>query len=82
MLVANELEHDIKNHKEYKHKDVEAEMWSRHGIKVSYKTTWKANVICHERIYGSYSEGYRKKCPELCNQLLMKNPGSVCHPYE
>lgn len=39
-------------------------------------SAYKARIIAHENIYGRYDEGF-KLCPELCRQILLKNPGSI-----
>ena len=74
--VANEIEKLLRNHKQFRPRDVQAEMWEKYGVKISYWIAWSANIKCHERIYGSYNEGYRL-CPELVRQILTKNSGSA-----
>ena len=32
--VANEIEQDIRNHTHYKPRDIQTEIWERHGVKV------------------------------------------------
>ena len=34
--VAKEIEHWLRNHKEFKPKDVITEIWHKHGVKLSY----------------------------------------------
>ena len=74
--VANQIEQQIRDHKEFKPKDVQTEIWSKYGVKVSYHIAYYARIICYERIYGNFKAGYTM-CPEACRQLLQKNHGSV-----
>lgn len=50
--VANVIEEQIRNHKEFKPKDIQAKIWQQFGVKVSYSTAYTAITICHERIHG------------------------------
>ena len=74
--VAGETDEDIRNHKFFKPRDVIAKIWSKHGLKISYDSAYNTKLKCHENIYGKYDESYRL-CPEICRQILDKNPGSV-----
>lgn len=47
---------------------------------ISYFTAWNARALCLEPINGDYNEGY-KMAPEVCKQIMIKNPKGVaqCH---
>ena len=57
--VATEIKDWLRNHKDFKPKDVITEIWHKYDMKLSYHSTYKARIIAHENIFGKYDEGYK-----------------------
>lgn len=57
--VANEVEDMIRNHKEMKLRDVQAVIWEKYTVKISYQSGYYDKIIVNERFHSSYSDAFR-----------------------
>ncbi|KAF9612982.1 hypothetical protein IFM89_004785 [Coptis chinensis] len=74
--VAKALLERMRDHPDYRRKDIMKEMFSQFGINISYWTAWNARMQMLEAIHGNYENGY-KLVPEMCRQIMRRNLGSI-----
>ncbi|KAF9598999.1 hypothetical protein IFM89_033344 [Coptis chinensis] len=65
LWVAKHFQDNVRDHPNYKPKDLEADMFSIFGVKISYRSAWSARTLILENLNGNYEEGFAL-VPELC----------------
>ncbi|KAF9608794.1 hypothetical protein IFM89_011563 [Coptis chinensis] len=74
--VAKHFQDKVRDHPNYKPKDLEADMFTKFGVEISYWTAWSARTLILENLNGNYEEGFAL-VTELCRQIKKDNPGSI-----
>ncbi|KAF9601481.1 hypothetical protein IFM89_020248 [Coptis chinensis] len=77
--VAQALENKMREHLDYRPKDIQAEIVFQYGVSISYWIGWNARTLIFEVINGNY-EGYRL-VPEMCRQIIKSNPSSFAKHF-
>ncbi|KAF9588346.1 hypothetical protein IFM89_008776 [Coptis chinensis] len=80
ILVCKELSYKMRDHPDFKPTDIVKEVFNKYGVSISYWTTWRSRWLMLEAMHGNYEEGYRL-VPELCRQILKRNPGSIAKHF-
>ncbi|KAF9592190.1 hypothetical protein IFM89_012684 [Coptis chinensis] len=62
--VAKHFQVKVRDHPNYKPKDLEAHMFSKFGVKILYWTAWSAKIVILEKLNGNYEEEFAL-VPEL-----------------
>ncbi|KAF9600673.1 hypothetical protein IFM89_011344 [Coptis chinensis] len=74
--VAKTLVDKVRDHPDYKPRDIQKEIFCEFGVSISYWTTWSSRVLMLEKINGNYEVGYAVVL-EMCRQIEKSNPGSL-----
>ncbi|KAF9613939.1 hypothetical protein IFM89_013474 [Coptis chinensis] len=70
----------MRDHPDFKPTDIVKEVFNKYGVSISYWTAWRSRWLMLEAMHGNYEEGYRL-VPELCRQILKRNPGSIAKHF-
>ncbi|KAF9589972.1 hypothetical protein IFM89_029709 [Coptis chinensis] len=72
--VAKTLVDKMRDHPDYKPRDIQKEIFCEFGVSISCWTAWSSRVLMLEKINGNYEVGYQVAA-EMCRQIEKSNPG-------
>ncbi|KAG6512202.1 uncharacterized protein LOC121976479 [Zingiber officinale] len=78
--IVNLIEERLRSNVNYRPKDILQDIQRQYGITIPYKQAWRAKERGLTAIYGSSEEGY-SLLPAYCEQIKLRNPGSVAQVY-
>ena len=74
--IAGQVIERLRDTPVYSPGEIVKDLRRQNGITMSYQKAWRAKEIAHQKINGSFEEGY-SLLPKYCEKLKEANPGSV-----